>query len=173
MRNLIIIVMLGVAGFAIAIYALPAWTNVVALRAELAKIEEIDKQVKDIAKDRDTLLERYREVTIQQSDRLNNLMPKNIYAEELYVFFEKFVPETGIAFDSISISAPVSLASSGEGQQGVGFDIKAKGTYVQVRSFLDGVENSLRLMDIDSVSITETAQNIYSVAVHGKMYYGS
>ncbi len=167
------IVMLGAAGFAVMQFALPAWTNVINLRAELAKVEDIDKQVKDITTERDTLLERYHQVTKQQSDRLNNLMPKNVYAEELYVFFEKFVPATGITFDSIAISAPATTNSSGANQQSIGFEIKVKGTYVQVRLFLDGVENNLRLMDIDSVSITETAQNIYSVTVHGKMYYGS
>lgn len=173
MKNFIIVFMLGAAGFGVVQYALPAWTNVVALRAELAKIEDIDKQVEAITEDRDKLLERYRQVTTEQKDRLESLMPRSVYAEELYVFFEKFVPETGIDFDSIAISAPTVGDPNAAGQQIIGFDIKAKGSYTQVRNFLDGVENSLRLMDIDSVTITETPEDLYLISVHGKMYYGS
>lgn len=173
MRNLIIIIMLGLGAFAVSQYALPAWGDVSTLRATLARVNEAVSATKDIAAARDQALERYHSVTPDQKRRLDALLPQKLFPEELYVFFENFVPSTGIQFNDVSISAPTAgTAISGGGTQVIPFQLKATGTYAEVRSLLDGMENNVKLMDIVSVGISENQDHLFVIDVKANLYYG-
>jgi Tfp pilus assembly protein PilO len=82
----------------------------------------------------------------------------------------------GITLDQPSASAnasPVQTATSKQGYESVGISFNVTSTYENFLSFIGGLEKSLRLVDITSVSFTPSSDkgNIYNFHVTLKTYW--
>jgi Tfp pilus assembly protein PilN len=174
MKNLIVIVLLASSGFSVYQYALPAWANIKQYQAEIKKVDNVEAEAKDIVARRNQILERFNNVKDEDLNRLNLLLPRELTQEDLYVFFKKIIETSGMSLKSIDITAAADIAGAPKGgYKSLGFSFEASGDYRRVRALMDALENNLRLMDIDTIDITQADTGGYLLKLKGKMYYGS
>ena len=173
MKNLILLLVFAGTVALAYFYGAPAWKSFSESRVKLAEVESLKQKVSEIAEARNKLLDRYTSVRQEELDRLDVLLPTVVAPEELYVFFEKIIQDSGVAADDITIAAPTK--GGGESAETrLPFIIKITGPYANIRALFDNMENNLRLMDVDSIGIgsVESGGAIFSITIKGNMYYG-
>jgi len=175
MKVIIIGLLLAGSMFAVWTYAFPAWDRIVIARREISAIRDIEQKVDKIKKTRDEIISRYNSIGQEKKDRLDQLVPAQLSQEDIFIFFNNIVTNSGMRFESVGLSSVggESGGESGGGRKTLGFDMKASGSYTNFRALLNNLETNVRLIDIDSIGISEDAQKIFSLSLKGKTYYAN
>ena len=160
-------------------YTLPLWAVVQTKNAEVARLENIVAKAEEVQKTRDDILELYKNISEEDRRSLEVMFPENLKQEDLYIFFKTIVEETGVPLTNINIAqvAPSGKDKENSNQKSLSFSIETEGSYDKLRSLLDALENSNRLMDITSVDIgkeqKEKSSQVYKISLKGNMYYAN
>ncbi|NCU28439.1 MAG: hypothetical protein EOM85_02095 [Candidatus Moranbacteria bacterium] len=152
----------------------PLFGDVKELRTNVSTYNSALSNSTDLQKTRDTLVEKYKQISSEDKDRLSHLLPSTINNIELILEIEKIanihgMPISDIKFDSnvgvktnsadntgnTSASGKISAESDPSsylpyGIFPVAFTIEGK--YETFIEFLKDLENNLRIVDIKSVS---------------------
>ncbi len=176
MKNIFLLIILLATIFAAYVYGYPAFTALMVDRQKIAEVQTVQNKISAIKDERNQLIERLKSIDPNQVARLETMLPRVLNEEELYVFFQSFIEKYSLISKGILVtkSAPVA---GGEAtpfvKSSLSFDVKVEGSYENMRLFLEGVENNLRLMDISSIGITKTDRGTYILALAGDLYYGN
>lgn len=178
MKNLIILILFAAAVFGLYQYGFPAWNDIQRFRLHIAYLQDVKAKADDSAKNRDKILASLKDLDQDKLIRLEAMFPKKLDTEGAYYFFQQLVTQSSMQLNAITLTDSTTDASDTTQQKPVGtkyltFNINATGSYSAVRSLIDVLENNGRLMDIDSIEISENAQRQYALTLTGKMYYGA
>lgn len=173
MKNIILFILLFLAIFAVYQYALPAWADISVLREKLKEVDLVEERIEDIAEERDKMIERLNMVRAEDRARLDALLPQKPDPEILYVFFENIVRKANMKPKNLTITVSQSDALQ-NGKKSIGFSMQVEGSYINIMTLLDLLENNIRLMDLRSLVIKGSGEaGKLIVDMQGAMYYGS
>lgn len=155
----------------------PAYSRVKTLRAEEAQFDQALNRSKELQQVRDQLLSRYN--TIPQSDvnRLERLLPDNIDNVRLVLDFDSLASRYGMRLRNIALEANENRTSRGQvgtsdsAYQQIILSFSVTGSYNAFRSFLEDLEQSLRLVDIASISFSAASSGLYDYSISIKTYW--
>jgi hypothetical protein len=167
MKILFPISLLIAAGILFFLIVDPLFTEVKQLRTDVETYNIALNNSTDLQKTRDSLLEKYRNITQEDKERLNNLLPNTVNNIKFVLEIEQIanvhsMPLKNIKFDSKMQSEeakPASgnmvVANSPADSLSYGiFPIEfiTEGSYDAFVLFLKDLERNLRVMDIKSIS---------------------
>lgn len=177
---------LGIAIF--VMYVHPTYTGPVAeLQKEIHGYERALEAAEDFNERQTELVAARGSIAPDSLSRIEAFLPDGVDNVQLYLDLAALAARSGISlsdFDVIEgapreaagIPAPVEGAPSLErlgATESLDITVTAQGNYPSFRSFLVGVERSLRLLDVVSVSVTEAPNggSAYSYDMTLRLYW--
>ncbi|KKU53328.1 MAG: hypothetical protein A3G60_03385 [Candidatus Ryanbacteria bacterium RIFCSPLOWO2_12_FULL_47_9c] len=176
MKGLVTFIIFIVAVVAVYQFALPAYTRIQESRRELGLIDEIERKFRDAEKEREDTLKRLNSISDENLARLDLLLPSEPLPEELYVFFNTVVGNSGMNLSKLVVAESEKQKKQDTGafsKHTLSFELEINGSYQSLRKLLDLIENNIRLMDVDKISIARNKNGAYGVLLGGIMYYGN
>ncbi len=77
-----------------------------------------------------------------------------------------------MTFEGVGLGSASDASGTGAGgRRTLGFDMKATGSYNSFRALFTTLESNTRLIDIDSIGISEDTRGLFSLSLKGRMYY--
>ncbi len=176
MKGIIVIFIFVGSLMSIQFFAFPKIKEVRQQWADIADMQKILADAERTKEDRIKYLDRLSNVDEDDLRKLSLLVPNQIISEDLYVFLDDIVKESGLKAKTISVADVGGKGSDKQAQKALAFDISVIGPYGNIRKLLNLMEINLRLMDVDSLKIgriqdpTEP-KSFYSLTIQGKFYY--
>jgi len=140
-------------------FTYPQWSNLSENKTSLVQIQEENAKLKKSETDLNTFLSEYRSKQ-NQSDFAGKILPlKKPELESFLANLDSFATSSGVSLSSASFAdqglgtSAVSTKSTDYQIAYVDVTMSASGSYPSFRAFISQLENSLRLMDILTVSI--------------------
>lgn len=177
MRGLLPILFVVIAGGIFFGFIDPAYDRVKELRAEESQFDQALTRSKELQQVRDQLLSRYNTFSQSELERLQKLLPDNVDNVRLILDFDALASRYGMRIRNVALETNESRAA--RGQVGAGesrydsliLSFSVTGSYDTFRAFLGDLEQSLRLVDVTSVTFSATPTGVYDYSVAVKTYW--
>jgi DNA-directed RNA polymerase subunit F len=159
----------SVAGF--LLFAEPMYKNISLNREKIASYNEALDNSKALEAERDKLTQKYNSFDPENLSKLQKLLPDTIDNIRLILEMEKMIVPYGmtikdIKYDIVDKVSAVSQTTgaiqggsntSGKDYGTVNLEFSTQGTYSTFLSYLRGLEDNLRIMDISSIDFSSNA----------------
>jgi len=156
----------------------PAYTRIKVLRGEEAQYTQALTRSRELQEVRDQLLSRYNVMAQSDIDRLEKLLPDNVDNVRLILDIDSVAAQYGMRTRNVQLEGTDSRVENGQvgksdsDYQSVVLSFSATASYDVFRSFVEDLEQSLRLVDITKISFSSTGeQNVYDYSVSLKTYW--
>ncbi|MDB5266953.1 MAG: hypothetical protein JWN89_768 [Parcubacteria group bacterium] len=179
MKNSTAIVLILIAGGLFYTFINPQYTKVKGLRDEANKYDEILSNVSTLTETRDSLLMKYRSMPKVELERLSKVLPDNVDTVKLAMDFDTIAAKYGISIKSIQTGevkndtgSNIVQPTAGKPYETVGVTFSFVSSYENFRKFMHDIEQSLRLIDVKSVSFeTRGDGGLYEYKVSIQTYW--
>lgn len=187
-RIIPLLMIIGAAGLFIG-YAQPTYSGSIAdLTTEIRDIDTALEAAKDF-KEKEIQLTRDRAaITEDQIMRLESFLPDNVDNVRLIVDLNSLAARSGVQLSEFSIennseessstqtAAPLGGGTTlalraGEPTESLDLSVAATGSYASFQTFLLGVENSLRHIDVVEISVDDSQTGIYTYDITFRLYW--
>ncbi len=152
----------------------PEYQKIEEIRAKSDEYENILASVADLTSKRDDLLLKYQAMPQADIDKLSKVLPNNVDTVRLALDFDTIASKYGISIKNIKTSdtkedntATIIQATGPKPYQTVNVSFGFISNYDNFRKFLHDIEQSLRIIDISSLSFNagENGLNDYKITV--------
>ncbi len=169
-------------------YIRPTWDGPIA--QSKIDIQSYDSALSAASRfsDNEAKLEQERDaIPGDELNRLNAFLPDSVNNIQLIIDMNALATRSGVTLSNFATAdtpnAPLPSGDVTDGSSGTNdigntplvdyltLSVSATGTYDSFRSFLAGVEQSLRPLDITSLSVTDSDTGVYTYAVTFKFYW--
>jgi hypothetical protein len=180
MISRIIPLLLALAGIGIFLgYVHPTYTGEVALLrseiegfdAALDAAKEFNKQTEQVNKAREA-------IPAEGRQRIEAFLPDGVDNVQLILDLNALADRSGIRLSDFDIRASEQEERAGRGipeaeggVESLDIAVSGLGTYSAFRTFLEGVEWSLRPLDLINVSVSDSDTGVYSYAMTFRIYW--
>lgn len=160
MKTIFSIILILLAGGLFYFYTNPQYQNVKALEVEQANYNTALTQSKKLIAQRQTLTDEYNQIPGADLDRIQKLVPNSVDNVRLIIDMNGIALNRGLTIRNIKISggqsggATLGPDSNPYGSMELSFTVTA--SYDTFQQFLQDLEGSLRIVDVDSLSFTST-----------------
>ena len=148
------------------------------LRKQVSSYNETINTAKKVRSSIDKTLGEYNAISQENVDRINKMVPSGAESMKLVIQIDDMMRKNGLTLKAINIKDVASQNSSSDSPKNDGkiaesvfLSMNAQGSYESFRSFIKGLEKSLRLIDVVSVSINPGDQNNYSFSIESVSYW--
>ena len=166
-RTIFSIIALVAAGIIFFTYTKPTYDSVQALRGSVDGYNAALEKAAELQKLKADLLQRYNAFDATQLDRLQKLLPEHVDNVALILDLDSIATRYGMGLENVDVSTPASAAAGttaigAVGASGKTFDsvtlrFSTTGSYTNFIQFLRSLEQSLRIVDLVSLSIAPQA----------------
>ena len=175
-RTIISIVFIIAAAVGIAVYAAPGYQGTKVLRDDVAELEQALQKAAELRAQREQLLTRYNAFTPDDLSKLEMMLPSYVDNVKLVsIDIEQLAADKGLILKDVSVQeaqdavADPSLTLSPLGT--VLIDFSMLGSYADFTDFLNALEQSLRIIDVDSVEFSMQPRRAKDGTVEVVDYY--
>ena len=179
--------LLPVVGILIAVglflgYINPTYTGPVAeARAKIKSYDTALQAAEDFTEKENTLRADKNAIPEEQLERLESMLPDGVDNVQLILDLDALANRTGVTLSGFDVEKVTERAEStltGADQlfgekpsDSLTLTVTAAGTYGAFRAFLEGVEHSLRLLDLVGLQITDSATGVYTYTMTFHIYW--
>jgi Tfp pilus assembly protein PilO len=178
MRNSTALILLLLSLGLVFSFILPQYDGVKALRGQAKQYKEILSNVASLTASRDDLEVKYNNLPQADIERLEKVLPDNADAVSLAMTFDSIAANYGISLRSIrtednSNQAGVEIvqATASGPYKSVDVSFSFISSYQGFRDFLYDIEQSLRIIDVKSVSFVPDDTGLYDFEVSIRTYW--
>ncbi|MEK7564631.1 MAG: type 4a pilus biogenesis protein PilO [Patescibacteria group bacterium] len=155
-------IVFGMFFLAIWFVLAPAWSDVFALRKEVGLKKtsiELEKKIVEKLNSINQVLDTQK----SNVERLEQAIPSSEFKPELISIMESLANQNGLSLTSVNIELPIESGSvsnrrgSTAPKESIGkllVSINASGTYSSFKSWLEAVQKSLRILDINKITFS-------------------
>ena len=165
MRLIIAIVGVALAGGIFFWYTKPAYDGVQEVRAKIAQYDEALNKAAELQKRKQELLSRFNTFNPSDIERLEKLLPNHVDNVRLILDLDALAARFGIALQNVDVSSsgsqdakgktPIgSVGAANQKYDSLTFTFATIATYSNFVRFLTALESSLRIVDLESLSMT-------------------
>lgn len=173
-RLSVTIVLLALSGVIVYVGVLAQWREVKAARGEIARLQNVHKELLLLEEKRNDLTEKYNAIPEDDLEKIRAIAPSRPRTSSLLVDFEILAQRSNVLVSRIDF--PVSkgvnadpLAAGGNIYQFIPLTIRVGGGYDAFRGFLRSLEYNLRLVDITEIDVS--SEKTVSGELKGRTYY--
>lgn len=155
----------------------PAYDRIKELRAEESMFNDALDRSKELQQARDQLLSQYNTFSQGNLTRLEKMLPDNVDNVRLILDFDSIAARYGMRLRNIALDTSDDRAergqvgSNGEDYESIVLSFAVTGDYNSFRSFLEDLEQSLRLVDVSAISFSADESGVYDYSVSIKTYW--
>jgi Tfp pilus assembly protein PilO len=164
-RNLIALTLVAAAILIFMFYTKPAYDSVQALSAQGAQYQAALSKAAQLQQLKQSLLSKYNSFDPNQVSRLNTLLPDQVDNIRLILDLDNLAGRFGMSVQNVNISTPGSngassgsvvgsIATEAQPYSALTIQFTTSGTYEQFSQFLDALQSSLRLVDLESLDMS-------------------
>jgi len=177
MRLFIPIILVVAAIGLFVVYTNPAYQASKALSAKVAAYNDALDKSKELRQVRDQLLSKRNTFSADDVQKLQEVLPDNVDNIRLIIDINNIASRHGISLSGVNIgdiggtkNAPVAGVGSGPvGNVDIGFSVAT--SYDGMLSFLNDLEHSLRLIDVEKLTFTASATDASTYAFNIRTYW--
>lgn len=176
-NSIINILIIGISAALVWFFVVPSIQQAFALRDKLAAENE-DLAILVATKETiDAEVKFYSELSEEDKNFMSQAAPPYPDKHNLFILINRFAIENGLILTDIEIKDSVKGAVSAQALAVMPVKFTLEGGYVSFKEFLKVLENSLRILDIDSINIKlgkeflEVPANSLTFILEGKAYY--
>jgi len=158
------ILALAVAGAVFFVYTQPAYNSVKDLQTQITEYNAALDKARELQELKRSLLARYNTFGTDQLDRLARMLPDHVDNVRLVLDLDNMATRYGMAVQNVVISKKAEVEKTttvigaiGEQKQkydSLTLEFSTRGTYTDFAQFIRDLEASLRIVEVDHVSIT-------------------
>lgn len=173
----LILIILGLG--LLYVFTMPQYSEVKMRLATQQEYKELLDNISDIAETRDRLLVDYEKIPRTELDRLSKILPENVDTVRLAQEVDTIAARYGIAVESIQVekdspknSAGIVLPEYAKSYERATVSFNFVSSYQNFRRFLEDLERSLRIMNVQSLSFSSGGEaNIYEHKISIETYW--
>lgn len=149
------------------------------LKEEQGRYVDALQKTKEIEQARTGLLEQFARIPANGKERLEKLLPGHIDSVRLIIDINNIAAQYGMTLKNISLDKPDTAAASETSRElgplterfkAVGLKFSVEGSYDNFRSFVRDLEQSLRLVNIDTISFS-SSEEVYGYSIGISTYH--
>lgn len=171
MRIIFLTIKLVLAGAIIFVFVMPIKGEVDQLRLNKREIDATEASARQYAAVSDEVVARYKSLSAEQVERLRKMVPDTVDNVRLVNDINVIAKESGVTlkkvdYDPGEINSPESVNAENRlpyGSYTVRFVVS--GPYKNFLVFVESLENSLRIIDIKSISFNASANPSSNVSI--------
>lgn len=181
MKGVFPIVAVVIAGVVFYWYIDPTYTKIKDLRKEEATLNAALTRALELQSTRDQLLSRYNTFSPEDLSRIEKMLPDHVDNVRLALDMDSMAAQYGMRIRNVSIEKQEEKAKPSRQTKSVGPDERTyesmvlsftvTGEYDTFRAFLNDLEKSLRLVDIEGLSFSSTDQGLYDFTIALRTYW--
>jgi Tfp pilus assembly protein PilO len=176
MKNLITpIILIVIAGVIFFTWIDPQYAQVKEIQSEANEYDEAMEQVRELRQVEQDILARRASFAESNITRLEKLLPDNVDNVRLLLDLDAIASKYGMTLRNVSISDPQAVTETPEevtqDLQSVSVNFAVSASYQNFLLFLEDLERSLRLVDVESVSFQASDVDLYEYAVGLRTYW--
>jgi Tfp pilus assembly protein PilO len=163
-KTIFAVILFGLAGAIFFLYTEPTYSGTGSLQAQISQYNLALSKAQQLDALKTKLVNQYNSMDPAQISRLETMLPDSVDNIGLILDLNNLAARYGLALENVDVSTPGSSAAqtgavggTGSGSQkydSLGLQFATYGTYDQFRSFLVALEQSLRMVDLQTLSIT-------------------
>lgn len=149
------------------IYVSPTWSgSIAATKAAIAADNEALAAAATYIAQQKELSDARDAIAPTDLERLETFLPDSVDNVGLILDLNALAARSGLALSNIDVTANTATANSSTGDTGlvnsIDLSLSAMGTYSALKTFLDGVEKSVRLLDTQDLTIAGSDTGVYT-----------
>ena len=156
----------------------PRYEKVKLLQNQANQYKNILASVADLSAKRDDLQVKYDNTPPNEIARLEKILPSNVDTVNLAMNFDSIAARYGISIksirtieDKVDTGTTIIQAGSNKPYTAVTVSFSFISTYANFRKFMADIEQSLRIIDVKSVSFQATENGVYEFQVSVETYW--
>jgi Tfp pilus assembly protein PilO len=178
-KNFIPIILIVASAGLFFLFIDPTYENTKQLKIDNQEYDEALEKVNQIREIRDGLLSKYQVLSEDDLDRLKKLLPDHIDNVRLILDIDSIAETHGMLAKGIALSKSAantsSVISKGVSYNNVSVTFNVESTYDEFKRFVKDLNQSLRIIDIVSLSFTPTNisknKDLYTFRVKLQTYW--
>lgn len=178
MRSLLPIIFVLIALGLFFVYIDPTYQEIKVLRAQEGQYDSALTKSKELQATRDTLLGKYNTFASSDLERLTKLIPDNVDNVRLVLDLDGIAATYGMSIRNVLVSGSGveraqrgAVGPSASPYESVVLSFSVFSTYDDFIRFLEDLEQSLRIVDIISISFTAPEGDLYEFSVSVRTYW--
>lgn len=180
MRIILPIILIAAAGGLFALYTNGAYQHIKTLQTEVSAFDEALDNAKALKAERDDLLKKKRTFSTENEQKLQSALPDNVDNIRLIIDIQNIAARHNLSLKNIGLGTvsdartarnALAVGSSGEpvGSVDVGFSVSA--SYEGFLAFLQDLEHSLRIVDVEKISFKTGVGDKYDFGLTIRTYW--
>ncbi len=175
MRFAIPLVLVGAAIGLFVLWTNPTYTGSKALQQEVGEYDEALNKSQELRKVRDELLSRRNTFSTDDLQKLQRMLPDNVDNIRLIIEINNIAARHGIVLENVALGelsdsrearGDFAVGASGDPVGSVDVSFAVTATYETFLTFLQDLERSLRIVDVQSIDFSsEGARTQYSLKI--------
>ncbi|GEM_PF-4988398 len=163
-------------------YVLPEWRTFQDSKIEIARLQVVNEKLDHVTDIKNSLLQKSHGITAVELERLDYALPLRSNAADFAVLVENIVSKNGFTLRAIDVgagegdekvapplvSAGLAIPSTKKYKSFV-FSVSLTGSYEALKNLLRDLENSLRIIDVEILSFTES-NKVFQFKINGRAY---
>jgi biopolymer transport protein ExbD len=189
-RNIIPIILIGIAIAGFFMFTNPMYTEFVDIKSQMASYDEALSNSKMLENERDKLTKIFNSIDTVNLEKLQKLLPDSVDNIRLILEIEKLALPYGMILKDVKYATDVTKAKDNaqgglqakKSEKNYGawdLEFSTEGTYLNFISFLKDLENNLRIVDVVSIDfssdtgsgINPNSQEAYKYNLKIKTYW--
>jgi Tfp pilus assembly protein PilO len=154
---------LVLAGAVFFVYTQPAYSSIKTLHERIAEYDAALSKSRELQELKRSLLARYNTFNTEQLDRLIKLLPDHVDNVRLVLDLDSIAIRYGMGVQNVVITRPEvierkstvigAITSDRQKHDSLLIEFAMRGTYSNFVRFVEDVESSLRIVEIESLSV--------------------
>lgn len=172
-RTIISILCFIGAGAIFFMYTQPAYDEVQKTNGQIAQYDEALQKAAELQQLKQTLLSKFNTFNPSDVDRLQKLLPDHVDNVRLILDIDSLASKHSMAVQNVVVSntqvaqgaqtAIGAVSSSKQKYDSLTIKFTTQGTYDQFRTFLQDLGQSLRIVDLTSLTVTRTTDSTTAI----------
>lgn len=129
----------------------PRYSGTVDQRTQIEELDEALDNSRKLKEVWDNLLNRYNALEARDVERLRKMVPGNIDNVKMIIEIDSLATQLGLVLRSVEVERDEEVAAASQAYGSVGLSFEMEGSYARFVEFLERLEKSLRLVDVQEM----------------------
>lgn len=176
-QTIIAIIFIGAAGGIFFGWSIPITENIKNLSKDIGDSEGVLGRFYDLRKSKNELTQVYNSISARDYDRISKIVPLVAGEGDLVIEFENLAKENGLLLKKIDVKYAIEsekkaiIPKEKPLYEIASVTLAMDGSYNSFKSFLSKLENSLRVIDIKTLSFNAGESDFYEFNISAQAYF--
>lgn len=167
-----------------AFYLRPQWQEFKLLRQETENLRNLSSELDELMQNRDALIQTLNSVSREDLRRIDLALPQGARSAEMLALLEVLAQKNNVLLRQVDLVEESAAGKGGQPRPGgistpapsgpyqeLPVTLSVLSPYEAFKSFLDDLENNLRIIDVTGLSFTASGRNQFDFTIKAKTYY--